>query len=206
MRQASEAYVEAIGYTDLDDEQLMSKLARLEMIDLACGMNSPGCLTQMHEKFVSYLDGDGEKLPVNLEASILCYGLMASPINGSLYIDKLLVELWKSHDTEYRLRVIDAVGCYEDVDGLLDFILTTIATDNRYRKGEHVLVLQSAYSKSNAGIEAVMKFLHANGSHAIGNYDVDDLIEIIVEDLPVRIFDLELYEQVRGIFYPKNIP
>lgn len=191
-------YIETIGYIDLAEEPLMDKFSRLQMIDFTCRMNSDECLGKMFASLVSYLD-NGEKLPVNLEASVFCYGLMASASKNEFdYFRQLYVEMQASQDTEYRLRIIDALGCYEDSTALYEYMVTTTLGPNgaRYRSNEYLKVIQSAYSKTNAGIEAVIHFLSNYSGTAATRTQKPLLVYIIVADIAPRIFNETLFEQV----------
>lgn len=176
----------------------MKKFSRLQMIDFTCRMSFDECLSKMHAQLVSYLD-NGVKLPVNLEASIFCYGLKASAsVNELRYFTQLRLQLQDSQDTEYRLRIIEALGCYEDASALYDYMKTITSDTNsaRYRQYEYMEVLQSAYSKTREGIEAVIRFLTEYSDTAVTRTRTPNLIEIIIRDITPRIFDYGLFEQV----------
>lgn len=206
----------ALGFDDPNDESLMNKLSRIQMIDLTCQMRSDECLSVMHSRLVSYLnqsnnngadDVSGEELlPVNLEASIFCYGLMASadgnfegPSDESDF-NRVLLKLNASTDSEYRLKIIDALGCHADVDALLMFLHTTLedSDDNhiRYDASEHFHIVKSIYSRSNQGIEAVLTFLHASFENLVKNSQNDQIIEKTLNGIAPKIFDAELFEMV----------
>lgn len=196
-------YMETIGFDDLDDELLMNKFSRLQMIDFTCRMNFEECLSKMNAQLVSYLVEDGLKLPVNLEASIFCYGLKASAsINESRYFLELWLKMQDSQDAEYRLKIIDALGCYGEANALYDYMETITAPENsaRYRQYEYIEVIQAAYSKTREGIEAVIRFLTRYSSTASTRTRTPNLIEIIIGDIAPRIFDYELFEKVRKHF------
>lgn len=190
--------MKTIGFDDLAEELLMDKFSRLQMIDFTCRMNSDECLSKMYASLVSYLD-NGEKLPVNLEASIFCYGLMASARKDKFdYFRSLYVEMQASQDTEYRLKIIDALGCYDNESALFDYMETTTLGPNaaRYRANEYLKVIQSAYSKTRTGIEAVIRFLSRYSGTAATRTQSPNLVEIIVADIAPRIFDDALFEKV----------
>lgn len=173
------------------------------MIEFTCRMNFDECLSKMNAQLVSYLDNE-VKLPVNLEASIFCYGLKASASANELrYFTQLWYEMQESQDTEYRLRIIDAIGCYEDANALYDYMETiTVGTNSaRYRQYEYIEVLKSAYSKTREGIEAVIRFLTRYSGTAATRTRIPNLIEIIIGEITPRIFDFGLFEQVCKQFF-----
>lgn len=200
MHEMSLHYTKTIGFDDLAEEPLTDKFSRLLMIDFTCRMNSDECLSKMYAAFVSYLD-NRVKLPVNLEASIFCYGLMATANKNESfdYFRQLYAEMQQSQDTEYRLKLIDALGCYANASLLFDYMETTTFGSNgaRYRTNEYLLVIQSAYSKTRAGIEAVIRFLSRYSGTAATRTQTPNLVEIVVADIAPRIFDDALFEEVR---------
>lgn len=203
MHEVSVQYMETIGFDDLDDELLINKFSRLQMIDFSCRMNFDECLSKMNAQLVSYLV-DGVKLPVNLEASIFCYGLKASAsVNELKYFTQIWLEMQASQETEYRLKIIDALGCYADASALYDYMETITAQEQsvRYRQYEYMAVLQSAYSKTHEGIEAVIRFLTRYSGTAATRTRTPNLIEIIIGDITPRIFDYGLFEQVCKQFF-----
>lgn len=168
------------------------------MIDFTCRMNSDECLSKMYASLMSYLN-NGIKLPVNLEASIFCYGLMEAANNDELeYFVQLYVEMQESQDTEYRFKIIDALGCYSDADMLFAYMETTTVGPNgaRYRTNEYLPVIQSAYSKTKEGIDAVIRFLSIHSRTAATRTATPNLVDIIIADIAPRIFDDVLYEEV----------
>lgn len=198
MLELSERYMLHIAFDDLPNETAIDKLARIRMIDFVCRMKSTDCLNRMHNKLKSHID-EGEKLPVNLESSVFCFGLMASALSGEgpRLFEALLREMQASESTEYRLRIIDSLGCYRDVSVLFDLLETILATsDVRYSLSENFAVIQSVYSKTVEGVEATMNFLIEFPSDAVQSLPTSNLIEILVENLSKGIFNERLLEKV----------
>lgn len=168
------------------------------MIDFTCQMNSRECLTKMYGSLVSYLN-NGKKLPVNLEASIFCYGLMEAANNDQFdYFRQLYLEMQTSRDFEYRFKIIDALGCYGDADKLFAYMETTTTNPNaaRYRDQEYFPVIKSAYTKTREGIPAVIRFLSNYSRVAASRTQTPNLVDIIIADIAPRIFDDVLFEEV----------
>jgi hypothetical protein len=153
----------------------------------------------MYASLVSYLD-NGERLPVNLEASIFCYGLMAAANKDELhYFQQLYVEMQTSQDTEYRFKIIDALGCYKDPEILFAYMVTTTEVNTnaaRYRTNEYLPAIQSAYSKTREGIEAVIRFLSIHSSMAATRTQTPNIVDVVIADIAPRIFDDVLFEEV----------
>lgn len=188
-----------IDFDDLPDEDATTKLARGRLIDFVCRMKSPECLSRMHSKLRSHID-NSDLMPVDSQSSVFCSGLMASAAlgEGSALIEPLWKEMQASDNTEYRLRIIDSLGCYGDVKVLYDLLETTLATTNevRYLTGESFEVVQSVYSKSVEGVEATMDFMIEFPTDAVRRLQTPNLIGILVENLSKRIFSERLLVKV----------
>lgn len=199
MLELSENYMEAIGFNDLPEENIVEKLSRNQMIDFACRMNSDECLNLMHSKLTSHID-ESVKLPVNIESSAFCYGLMASARSGegSRLVEALWKEMQASGNTEYRLRIINALGCYANVEVLFDLLETLLAstTEARYLTAENFEVIKSVYSGTTEGVEATLQFFIEYGNDAVRRSQTTNLVEILLEHLPKRIFNARLFDKV----------
>lgn len=195
-----------IGFDDLTQEKAVDKLTRIQMIDFVCRMNSEECLEHMFSKLKSHID-DKEKLPVNLELSVFSNGLMASAISGegSRLVEALWREMQNSDNTEYRLRLINSLGCYGDVKVLFDLLETTLASNGeaRYLKGESFEIIQSVYSCTSEGVEATIDFFIEFQNDAVRRSQKDNLIEILVEELPKKIFKQEIFNKVNVFTFPR---
>lgn len=199
MLAVGEHYMHHVGFDDLPDENTMTKLARVQMIDFMCRMKSEQCLSEMHNKLKSHID-DKEKLPVNLESSAFCFGLMASALsnNDSRLIEALWKEMQASGNAEYRLRIIRSLGCYGDVKSLFDFLETILASTSevRYLAAENFEIIQSVYSNTNEGVEATINFMIEFRNDAVRRSQKTNLIEILLENLSRRIFNQEMFTKV----------
>lgn len=207
----SEKYMDAIGFDDLPQETAMEKMSRNQMIDFTCRMKSEKCLNLMHSKLISHIEKI-VKLPVNLESSAFCYGLMASAMSGegSQLIEALWKEMQASGNTEYRLRIINSLGCYGDVKVLSDLLETILAStaEVRYLTAENFAIIQSVYTATTEGLEATIDFFTEFGNDAIRRSQVKNLVEVLLENLPTRIFNQRLFDKVkfRKVFRPEDVP
>lgn len=200
MLELSESFVQHVGYDDRQGEKATDKLSRTQMIDFTCRMKSEECLERMHSKLKSHID-DKEKLSVNLESSVFCFGLMASALSGEgpLLVEALWKEMQASDDTEYRLRIIDSLGCYGDAKVLFDLLETILASTSevRYLTAENFEIIQSVYTKTVEGVEATMDFMIEFQNDAVRRSQTSNLIEILLENLSKRIFNERLLEKVK---------
>lgn len=199
MLDLSENYMHSLGFDDLSQEKAADKLSRNQMIDFVCRMNSEECLQNMLSKLKSHID-DKEILPVNLEFSVFCNGLMASAFSGegSRIVEALWKEMQDSDNTEYRLRIIKSLGCYGDVKVLFDLLETILATTTEvhYLIPENFEIIQSVYSGTLEGVEATLDFLIEFPNDAVRRSQKSNLVEILVDELPKRISDQRLQAKV----------
>lgn len=199
MLELGDGYMQHVGFDDdRSDEDAMSKLARSRLIDFVCRIGSFECRSRMHSELKSHID-DNKTLPVNLQTSVFCSGLMASAMSGEgpRLIEALWEEMQASDNTEYRLRIIASLGCYGDVKVLFDLLGKTLATTNL--SAESFKVVQSVYSGSVEGVEATMDFMIEFPSDAVQRLKTANLIEVLVEDLSMRIFNEGLLMKVNNI-------
>lgn len=202
MLKLSENYSTALGFDDLLDEKAIDKHSRSQMIDFVCRMKSKECLSHMHSKLKSHID-DKERLPVNSESSVFCFGLMASAMadEGSQLVEALWREMQASGNTEYRLRIIKSLGCYGDVKVLSDLLETILAStaEVRYLTAENFEIIQSVYSATFEGVEATVNFFIEYQMDAVRRSQKSNMVEILVESLSKKIYEQKLYEKVNII-------
>lgn len=201
MLELSESYSTALGFDDRPEEKTIDKQSRSQMIDFSCRMKSEECLSQMHSKLKSHIDII-ERLPVNSEASVFCFGLMASAMadEGSQLVEALWREMQASGNTEHRLRIIKSLGCFGDVKVLFDLLETILAStaEARYLTAENFEIIQSVYSATFEGVEATMDFMIEYQNDAVRRSQKSNLVEVLVENLPTRIFEEKLFEKVKN--------
>lgn len=200
MLSLSSNYTNFMGYDDPSRERTIDKLSRAQMIDFVCRMKSEECLSHMHNQLKSHID-DKEKLPVNSESSVFCFGLIASALSGEgpRLFEALWREMQASGSAEYRTRIIDSLGCYSDVKVLFDLLETILAStaEARYLAAENFRIIQSVYSNTAEGVEATMNFMIEFTSNAVRRSQTANLIQILIENLSTRIHNERLFEKVK---------
>lgn len=200
MRELSESYMQDVGFEDLslNLENAADKLSRHRMINFACRMKSEECLDEMHSKLESHIV-DEETLPVDLESSVFCYGLMAASAlegGGLDFFEALRAKMQSSGSLEYRLKVIDALGCYDDVDVLFELLdsVWKPTSELRFHPDEKFKVIQAIHSHTIQGVEATMNFMIKYKDEAWTGKS--NFIEILLEQLSKRIFNEALRTKV----------
>lgn len=194
MLELSENLMSVIGFDDPHDEAALDKLSRIQMIDFVCRMESEECLNRMLDKLKSHID-DGVKSPVNLEPSVFCFGLMASALSseGPRLFQALYSELQASGSAEYRLRIINSLGCFGDVKVLFDFLATILESENEV---ENFAIIQSVHSQTTEGVEATLDFMIEFHEVVMRLTESSNLIESLVDSLAKGILNERLLEKV----------
>lgn len=199
----SEGFMMKLGFDDQPSEKVIDTLLRSEMIDFFCKMGSEECLSRMHSKLKLHIE-EGKEIPLNLESSVFCSGLLASAQSGegATLVSALWTKMQGSSDREYRLRIIRALGCFADMKVLDDLLETILATNSevQYLAAENFEIVQSIFMNSLEGVEAVIDFLTRRKNDAIRRILRSDLLEIILEQLPPKISDIRLQVKVRNTF------
>lgn len=199
MVELSESYSTVLGFDDLPDENAIDKVSRSQMIDFMCRMKSQECLSQMLNKLKFHVN-DIEALAVNSEASVFCYGLMASALanEGPQLFEKMWRKMQASGNTEYRLRIINSLGCYGDRKVLFDLLETILGSTSeaRYFRAENFEIIQSVFSATLEGVEATIDFMIEFQSDAVRRSQRSDLVAVLLENLPSRIVDENVFEKV----------
>jgi ERAP1-like C-terminal domain len=146
---------------------------------IACNAGNEQCLMDTYVQVHLYADHD-RRIPRGLEDVIFCSGLKGQTKQGEW------TEMWKkmqnSSDTEYRMDVIEALGCSDDPIVLKDYLESTLGSGNsvNYRSSERIAVLRSL-DKSSIGLQAALNFIRDFESDIIdffGFYDLEELLEI----------------------------
>ncbi|CAO1388277.1 unnamed protein product [Diamesa serratosioi] len=208
MQELSESYVDFLGFSDVENEMIEDKFGRNNAINFACSMGSQGCLNKSLEMLEAHINGT-ETIPVNLQSTVFCNGLRAAAADDSK--DASLMEaLWESmqqsDNTEYRLRIIDILGCHNNAKDLKDLLETTLATvsnEVRYLIPERFRILQSVYSKSSVGVEVTIDFMIEHSSTVLRLFQTNDLAQTLITSLSTKIAEQNLFEKVK--FYVKLI-
>lgn len=201
MQDISNNYVEFLGFSDVKNDMFEEKLARNNAINFACSMGSQRCLNTSLEMLEAHIDGS-ETIPVNLQSTIFCSGLraaVADETKDASLLQALWVSMQQSDNTEYRLRIIDILGCHNNAKDLKDLLETTIATSNevRYLIPELFRILQSVYSKSSVGVEVTIDFMIEHSSIVLRRFQTNDLAQTLITSLSNKITDQNLYEKVK---------
>ena len=209
MQEISDNYFEVLGFSDVENEMFEDKLSRSNAINFACSMGSEKCLNKSLEMLEAHIDGS-ETIAVNLQSTIFCNGLRGAVADGN-NDTSLLEALWQSmqqsDNTEYRLKIIDILGCHNNAKDLKDLLETTLATvtnEVRYLIPERFRILQSVYSQSSIGVEVAIDFMIEHSSTVLRLFQTNDLAQTFVTSLSNKISEQNVSDKVKLILVTKT--
>lgn len=209
MQEISDNYFEVLGFSDVENEMFEDKLSRSNAINFACSMGSEKCLNKSLEMLEAHIDGS-ETIAVNLQSTIFCNGLRGAVADGN-NDTSLLEALWQSmqqsDNTEYRLKIIDILGCHNNAKDLKDLLETTLATvtnEVRYLIPERFRILQSVYSQSSIGVEVAIDFMIEHSSTVLRLFQTNDLAQTFVTSLSNKIAEQNVFDKVKIILVTKT--
>lgn len=209
MQEISDNYFEVLGFSDVENEMFEDKLSRSNAINFACSMGSEKCLNKSLEMLEAHIDGS-ETIAVNLQSTIFCNGLRGAVADGN-NDTSLLEALWQSmqqsDNTEYRLKIIDILGCHNNAKDLKDLLETTLATvtnEVRYLIPERFRILQSVYSQSSIGVEVAIDFMIEHSSTVLRLFQTNDLAQTFVTSLSNKIAEQNVFDKVKLILVTKT--
>ncbi|XP_067634814.1 aminopeptidase N-like [Eurosta solidaginis] len=132
---------ETLGVNEVPGEQLLRKFTRNRAVDLACLVGVENCLMEANEK-LKLLINNGVPIEPNTKRQAYCNGLR--------------------NDTDYRSRLLRALGCSENEAQLQKFVSSTINMSNSLSDTERTSVLTLAYLSSGLGLLVCIDFLNNN--------------------------------------------
>lgn len=146
------------GVNDLHGEHHLVKFTRNVVINIACLVGLPNCLSETKVKLTALVE-QGTVIEPNLQSQVYCNGLrQADSKNFDFVYDKLM----GSNDQAERRLLISALGCAQDSTQLEKFVSSSIDEANSLRVQERITLLSSAYSRGEAGLLASIEFLQEN--------------------------------------------
>lgn len=208
MQEISNNYFEFLGFSDVQNEMFEDKLSRSSAINFACSMGSQKCLNTTLQMLEAHIDGS-ETIAVNLQSTIFCNGLRGAVADGnkdSSLLEALWLSMQQSDNTEYRLKIIDILGCHNNAKDLKDLLETTLATvsnEVRYLIPERFRILQSVYSQSSIGVEVAIDFMIEHSSTVLRLFQTNDLAQTLVTSLSNKIAEQNVFEKVKKILTKK---
>ena len=138
-------------------EPLVKRYGREMAFKWACRGGNEKCLNDTYDQ-VHLVAHHDWIVPKGLESVIYCSGLRGV-LKRSEWINMWLL-MQNSTDTGARMKIIEGLGCTDDLELLNDYLETTLGSNNdvNYSAAERLAVFNSVLS-SSVGVEAILKFL-----------------------------------------------
>ncbi|KAH8293674.1 hypothetical protein KR054_002725, partial [Drosophila jambulina] len=146
------------GVNDLHGEHHLVKFTRNVVINIACLVGVPSCLTETKAKLTALVE-QGTAIEPNLQSQVYCNGLRQA---DSKIFDFVYNKLMNSNDQAERRLLISALGCSQDATLLEKFVSSSIDQTNSLRVQERITLLSPAYSRGEVGLLASIEFLQEN--------------------------------------------
>jgi hypothetical protein len=146
-------------------------------MNIACRAGNEQCLYDTYVQVHLYADHD-RKLPRGLEHVIYCNGLKGAGKQGEW--TEMWMKMQNSSDSDYRLELIQALGCSEDAVVLKDYLESTLGSSNSvgYGNSEKLSVVRSVL-RSPIGLQVVINFMKDFEQDVLSAYGLNSLWRLL---------------------------
>uniref|UniRef100_A0A1Q3FGJ4 Aminopeptidase N n=2 Tax=Culex tarsalis TaxID=7177 RepID=A0A1Q3FGJ4_CULTA len=140
-----------------DTESLLHKYLKQTITNWACTIGNLECLRLTKEALENEAHN---KVMVHPDVSsvVYCHGIRNADESVFVY---LYNRIYKSQNWAFRTQIIDALGCSRNQKFLVDFLHTALGSGSEinYKPSERTRIIQSVYSGSRVGVDALIEFL-----------------------------------------------
>lgn len=146
-----------LGFEERSSEPHEHQQFRAMAIEWGCRMGYDRCRTGAHQLMMEDLEGS-QLLPSYIKQSIYCGGLMDATQEEFVAVFNAYQ---RSTDLSERAMYISALGCSENKQFLIDFLVIVLGAGQEIslRSGEALQIVRSVYSRTNIGHEAFQAWL-----------------------------------------------
>lgn len=139
-------------------EEVHERYSRELALKLACNSGNVQCLADTFAQVKSLAD-DNIKAPKGLENVIYCSGFRGFDKNAEWIA--IYQKMQETSDSVFKMQMIFALGCTDDLELLAAFLDSAIGDDNsvNYSDSERRAVVNSVLS-SHSGFEAMVHFIN----------------------------------------------
>ncbi|XP_058449036.1 aminopeptidase N-like [Malaya genurostris] len=143
-----------------EDETLLAKYLKQTISTWACIAGNTNCLDRT-KKALTKEAVDGVKVHPDVASVVYCYGMREA---GEKEFTYLYSRIYPTQNWAFRTMIIDSLGCSENKAFLKSFLETAIGgsgagVEINYKSSERTRVVQSVYSGSRSGVDALIEFL-----------------------------------------------
>ncbi|KAG5671283.1 hypothetical protein PVAND_001488 [Polypedilum vanderplanki] len=187
------------GIDEQDDEENHHKLMRNIVIEWSCGVHLQSCLDVTRDKLWSYfLDEESPSLSIDHEDIIFCHGLIMATKYEFDFIWKVFK---RTTSSSRRLFYLRAMGCIEDDEILMKFIMAIIESDD-LTADEIVTILKATYSHNHVGLRVTLQFLRSYYDAVIGllqKHNIMSAMNQVFHDIALKVNDEILFATLSDI-------
>ncbi|XP_066994962.2 aminopeptidase N [Anabrus simplex] len=149
-----------LGFMAESEEKPTVKLQRRQIVQWACSVDHPGCVSGATDLFRKWRKSNGSSNPIPVEVRSIVY-CTAIAHGSSEDWDFLWKRFKKSNRNLERSDMLAALGCSKDVDILSRFLSWSIKEDSGIKK-QYSRAVFEAVAKNPAGYRIATNFLKDN--------------------------------------------
>lgn len=138
-------------------ETLLHKYLRQTITNWACTIGNLECLRRTKEALENEVHNEVMVHP-DVSSVVYCHGVRDADESVFVY---LYNRIYKTQNWAFRTQIIDALGCSRNQKFLVDFLQTALGSGSEinYKSSERTRIIQSVYSGSRVGVDALIEFL-----------------------------------------------
>lgn len=140
-----------------ETESMLHKYLKQTITNWACIVGDLECLRLTKEALENEAL-NGVMVHPDVSSVVYCHGLRDADENVFVY---LYNRIYKTQNWAFRMQIIDALGCSRNQKFLVDFLHTALGSGSEinYKASERTRIIQSVYSGSRVGVDALIEFL-----------------------------------------------
>ncbi|KAH8298703.1 hypothetical protein KR018_005325 [Drosophila ironensis] len=153
-----EPVFDKIGVNAIPGEHYLNNYLRNIIVGLACEVDVQACIQQSYKKLSEFLF-NGTAIEPTLKTKAYCAGLRNAP---DFVYQKVVDDLLVSTDASDRSLFISSLGCSVNPIQVVPFFLLATNSSNGLTHAERTSLLNSAYTKTNVGVQEALGYLESH--------------------------------------------
>ncbi|KAG5887715.1 hypothetical protein JTB14_020018 [Gonioctena quinquepunctata] len=159
---------ENFTWAEETDDSHLRRLARINVIDLACAVGHENCLNEAQNQFNNWINTK-QPLSQDLRRLVYHYGIMKA--NESSW--KSLLEVYKNeNDAGEKMKLVNGLASIEDVTILEKFI--ELAKDESLVRSQDFFTVLHYISANPEGTELVWTWVRQNWKYLVKRFTLND--------------------------------
>ncbi|XP_066157252.1 glutamyl aminopeptidase-like isoform X3 [Euwallacea fornicatus] len=164
----SNAYGNFTWNEGADDSHLV-RLTRVVVLSLSCSVDHSECLTQVREKFNTWINDTSKPLSPDLRSIVYKYGVVNA---DTATWDKLLAVYQKEPDASEKLKLINGLANVKNLSLLTK--LLDLAKDESIVRGQDYFTVLGYISANPTGTDLVWDFVRQNWEYLVERFTLND--------------------------------